>query len=233
MHTVNLVLQGIEVEGMFGPCSVLWFVYVVFLNCDSATQLQAATRSCGMTMSGETDGVSRRAALGAFFAGAAAIPGESVCVELCAYLCNFVKAVEFCYEERIWANFDSLFPSCRQCRGHALIRQEQGERPQQAAPYWWSWHDFSAGHRPDWHPHIRLQEGRSWQLQSRPVLPPRGHEPGQRLSLPHFCLLPVAPCAIYFCSRAARHPKFPALGHPFLSVSGPRSCEPLAMCLQK
>jgi hypothetical protein len=39
--------------------------------------LQAATRSCGMTMSAaDTEGVSRRAALGAFLAGAAAIPGN-------------------------------------------------------------------------------------------------------------------------------------------------------------
>jgi len=35
---------------------------------------QAATRSCGMTMAMETEGVSRRAALGAILAGAAALP---------------------------------------------------------------------------------------------------------------------------------------------------------------
>jgi hypothetical protein len=37
--------------------------------------LQAATRSCGMTMAMESD-VSRRAALGVFLAGAASIPGK-------------------------------------------------------------------------------------------------------------------------------------------------------------
>lgn len=37
--------------------------------------LQAATRSCGITMAMESD-VSRRAALGVLFAGAASIPGK-------------------------------------------------------------------------------------------------------------------------------------------------------------
>jgi len=127
MHIGNLVLQGRELEGMLFPCSILWFLCVVFLNCDSATQLQAATRSCGMTMSAETDGVSRRAALGAFFAGAAAIPGESVCVFVPTFVIFSLRQLKFVDEKRIWANFDSLFSSCRQCRGHALIRQEQGE----------------------------------------------------------------------------------------------------------
>ena len=89
--------------------------------------IQAATRSCGMTMSAETDGVSRRAALGAFFAGAAAIPGESVCVFVPTFVIFSLRQLKFVDEKRIWANFDSLFSSCRQCRGHALIRQEQGE----------------------------------------------------------------------------------------------------------
>jgi len=35
---------------------------------------QAATRSCGMTMSADTEGLSRRAALAGFLAGATAIP---------------------------------------------------------------------------------------------------------------------------------------------------------------
>ena len=63
---------------LYFPNSVSSFMYSgAPMSIDSShVPLQAATRSSGMTMSAAPEGVSRRAALGAFFAGAAAIPGN-------------------------------------------------------------------------------------------------------------------------------------------------------------
>jgi len=87
-HTGRASMLSRDGAGWEGPwvldvcaifsCLVSFFscLLIPYPDAMCSTNIQAATRSCGMTMSAETEGVSRRAALGAFLAGAAAIPGD-------------------------------------------------------------------------------------------------------------------------------------------------------------